>query len=100
MFKRILFSLVLAVTLALSVVPIRAAAPYTVAIIIVDDFTGVDLSSVKVPTDQDTCAVNLEGQAFIGRGASAGAPLPTAHGDLVYAQLQDMVKTAKADAFI
>jgi hypothetical protein len=103
MFKRpstvLVISLVLLLTLVLQSVPVYAAN-YTVAILIVDDFTGVDLSSVQAPSSQDSCAVNLEGQAFIGRGASAGAPLPKAHGDLVYLQLQEMVTKAQADAFI
>src|SRR5258706_16269994 len=103
MFKRqtigLIFSLVLLFTLTVQSVPVYAAN-YTVAILIVDDFTGVDLSAVQAPPSQDSCAVSLEGQAFAFRGASAGAPLPKAHGDLVYLQLQEMVAKLQADAFI
>src|SRR5579872_1720245 len=96
----LLVSVIVLLALTLQLAPIRAQNPYAVAILVVDDFTGDDLSSVPSSTSQDTCAVSLEGQAFIARGASAGSPITAAHGDLVYGQFQDMVMSLNADAFV
>jgi hypothetical protein len=95
-----LISLVILSAIVPQVVPIRAQSNNSVAILVVDDFSGNDLSSIQVPPDQDTCAVNLESQAFVGRGASAGAPITAPHGDLVYAELQDLVTTLHVEAFV
>jgi hypothetical protein len=96
----LLISLVLLLTLTLQLAPIRAQSRHTVAILVVDDFSAIDLSSVQVASDQETCAVSVEGQAFIGRGASAGAPITSPHGALVYAELQDIVTKLGAEAFV
>lgn len=74
---------------------------YAVAILIVDDFTGVDLAEIDVPADQQTCAVSLEGQAYAARGASAeDAPISEPHGELVYAELEALIADAQAEAYI
>ncbi len=95
-----LISLVILSTIVQQVAPIRAQTNNAVAILVVDDFTGNDLSSIQAPPNQDTCAVNLESQAFVGRGASAGAPITAPHGDLVYTELQDLVTTLRVEGFV
>jgi hypothetical protein len=70
----------------------QAQGPYHVVILVVDDFTNLDWSALS--TEQfdsaDNCAVSLESQAFAVRGVSA-APIPQPHGEIVYAEMEDML---------
>jgi hypothetical protein len=103
MFKRIL---TLGITLLVLAIPFaqitQAQAPYTVVILVVDDFTGVDLAAINAAPPQPvegSCAVSLEGQAFAMRGAAAGTT-PVPHGEVVYAQLQELLTQLQAPANI
>ena len=70
---------------------IEAQGSNSVTILVVDDFTGSDLEILNPQgvDQQDNCAVNLEGQAFATRGFSAD-PITMPHGELVYAQLEEL----------
>ncbi len=72
---------------------------HPVVILVVDDFTGeaIDVSGLDA---SDSCAVSFEEQAFAVRGAAAGSTGDMAHGDLVYAQLEEMLVDAGADSTI
>ncbi len=81
--------------------PARAQGTYEVVILVVDDFGGTDLASLAPGSyaADEACAVSLEGQAFAVRGVSAD-PIPVPHGDLVYAQLEELISEAGAESFI
>src|SRR5574341_1937968 len=83
-----------------------------VAILIIDDFKPVpekvDMDQLTKereqlkgpppndlsPSPQDNCIVTTDGQYFSGQGASGSAwPSPTPHGQLVYEELQYLIKT-------
>lgn len=83
------------------VAPARAQGTYEVVILVVDDFGGTDLASLAPGSyaANEACAVSLEGQAFAVRGVSAD-PVPVPHGDLVYAQLEELISEAGAESFI
>jgi subtilase family protein len=74
---------------------------YHVALLIVDDFTGVEVASTTSSQYQSgqNCGVNLEGQAFITRGMSA-TPITVPHGQLVYNELIDLVLNVGASSYI
>jgi hypothetical protein len=89
--------ILLAVTLFLLAsgpIPAHMQAPYTVAILVVDDFGSTDLADVEA-APADNCAVSLESQAFAVRGVSA-VPITVPHGDLVYAELQGLLEDVGA----
>ncbi len=90
-----LLLIALIVSPALAVRPVHGQTPYRVAIIVADDFSGVDLASVA--TDQfgadSSCTLSLEGQAFAVRGASA-EPIDMPHGELVAGELQELIDDA------
>jgi hypothetical protein len=82
-------------------IPAGAQPPYHVAILVVDDFSGVDLAEFD-PAQFDAasnCAVSLESQAFVVGGVSAD-PIEVPHGDLVYAELEQMIEDAGAGDLI
>ncbi len=105
MFRRyslIVFSLVFAYLLMIHPAisnPAVQAQPgddFTVGIIVMDDFTGLDLRE----TEQDLgpnaanrmCAVNVEGQAYFTRGASADSlTVDAPHGEVVVAQIEELL---------
>ncbi|MEW6578730.1 MAG: S8 family serine peptidase [Chloroflexota bacterium] len=78
--------------------PSRAQSTYEVVILVVDDFSGASLAPGSYAADE-ACAVSLEGQAFAVRGVSAD-PIPVPHGDLVYAQLEELISEAGAEGFV
>jgi hypothetical protein len=86
---------------AQSSVPASAQGSYHVVIIVADDFSGIALDSVDTGQfdSSDNCTVSLEGQAYAVRGASAD-PIDETHGDLVYAQLEELVGDANAGSVI
>ena len=95
---RTVFVLLLVVVIAspaLAIGTVHGQTPYRVAIIVADDFTGIDLADVA--TDQfsadSNCTVSLEGQSFAVRGASA-TPLDMPHGELVTSELQELIDSA------
>ncbi|HMM28492.1 MAG TPA: S8/S53 family peptidase [Aggregatilineaceae bacterium] len=79
----------------------RALGAHQVVILVADDFTSPDLADLAGRTYDPgaTCAVSLEGQAFAVRGVSA-APIPAPHGELVMAELEELVADANAADFI
>jgi hypothetical protein len=80
---------------------VEAQGDFTVTIIVADDFSGQDLSSVD-PTQfgtDDNCAVSLEGQAYAVRGVSAD-PITAPHGDLVVAELEELIEDAGASSYL
>jgi hypothetical protein len=90
--KTTLIGLVIVMSLALlapGMVPARAQAPYTVAILVADDFGNTDLADVQAAS-ADNCAVNLESQAYFARGASA-APITEPHGAIVVEELSGLL---------
>lgn len=76
--------------------PAAAQSNFSVVILVVDDFTGepVDAAEIAAAHPEENCAVNLEGQAYATRGASAtvAAELPP-HGALVEEQLNSLLTT-------
>ncbi len=98
--KTCLIGLVMVVSLGLiapGMVPAQAQGPYTVAILVVDDFGVTDLADVQA-SSADNCAVSLESQAFIARGASA-TPITEPHGEIVYNELAGLLEdVGTADA--
>lgn len=95
----VLHTITLLLLLCLARGILQAQSNFVVAILVVDDFTGVDLSALDVP-QSDACAVSLEGQAFFRRGAAAGDPITEPHGELVYAQFEEMVTDLQAEDFV
>ena len=102
--SRLLFRTVvlLAVSLVLAfggVAHVMMQANHTVVILVVDDFTGeaLDVSDYDA---NDSCAVSFEEQAFAVRGAAAGTVGEATHGDLVFAQLEEMLEDADVDSVI
>lgn len=81
--------------------PVHAQGEYQVVILVVDDFTSPDLSDLADESyaEDEACAISLEGQAFAVRGVSAN-PITVPHGDLVMEQLEEMVASANAGAFV
>jgi hypothetical protein len=77
-----------------------AQGNYSVAILVVDDFGGVNLSEVEGGESGDNCAVNLEGQAYVTRGAVAEGATTLTHGELVYGQLEQMIGEFGAESFV
>jgi hypothetical protein len=75
--------------IAPGMVPAQAQAPYTVAILVVDDFGVTDLADVQA-SSADNCAVSLESQAYIARGVSA-TPITEPHGVMVYNELAGLL---------
>jgi len=86
---------------ALPGVPASAQGNYDVVIIVADDFSGIALDTVNTGQfdSSDNCTVSLEGQAFAVRGVSAD-PIDETHGDLVYAQLAELIDDANASSVI
>jgi subtilisin family serine protease len=86
---------------ALPSVPASAQGSYDVVIIVADDFSGLPLDTVDTGQfdSSDNCTVSLEGQAFAVRGASVD-PIDETHGDLVYAQLDELLSDANAGGVI
>jgi hypothetical protein len=82
-------------------VPASAQGDYNVVIIVADDFSDSTLDTVDTGQfdSSDNCTVSLEGQAFAVRGVSAD-PIDEAHGDLVYAQLEELLADANAGSAI
>lgn len=97
-------ALVVALSLgALSgVAPAAAQGPYTVAILVVDDFGLTDLAAVDLSAFEagQSCAISLEGQAFAVRGATADPLTAQSHGDVVLGQLEEMITEAGAEEMI
>lgn len=66
-----------------------------VALVIVDDFTGIDLSAVRDTYNEDaTCVVDLEGQGYAVRGASGTELEDVPHGEVVLAQVEELLAQA------
>jgi hypothetical protein len=105
--KRALFLTVAILLAAGFVFPIQPGVPadaqgtYTVVIVVADDFSGRTLDTIDTGQfdSSDNCTVSLEGQAFAVRGAS-DAPINETHGDLVYAQLDELIDGAGASSAI
>ena len=74
---------------------VGARGNYSVVLLVVDDFSGRTLDTVDTRQfdSGDNCTVSLEGQAFAVRGAS-DTPINETHGDLVYAQLEELIGDA------
>lgn len=83
------------------VAPISAQGDYSVVIIVADDFSGTALDAVDPGQfdSADNCTVSLEGQAYAVRGVSAD-PITVPHGDLVYAQLVELINNANVGSAI
>ncbi|MBN1562475.1 MAG: hypothetical protein JXA10_01455 [Anaerolineae bacterium] len=81
--------------------PAAAQSNFDVAILVVDDFSDTDLSAAEAEdlADGENCALNLEGQSFAVRGVSAN-PIDVPHGDLVYAQIEELLDEANASNWI
>lgn len=79
----------------------RAQGEHEVVILVVDDFTGPDLSDLADAAYEEdaACTISLEGQAFAIRGVAAD-PITVPHGELVMEQLEEMVASADAGGFI
>jgi hypothetical protein len=82
-------------------IPAGAQGNYSVVIVVADDFSGRALDTVDTGQfdSSDNCTVSLEGQAFAVRGAS-DAPINETHGDLVYAQLDELIADAGASSAV
>jgi hypothetical protein len=80
---------------------VQAQGPYRVAILVADDFTNLDWSTLSTEqfSSGDNCAVSLESQAFAVRGVSA-APIAQPHGEVVYSELEDMLPSVAASDLI
>jgi hypothetical protein len=70
-----------------------------VVILVVDDFTGQALDVTDYDAN-DSCAVSFEEQAFAVRGAAVGTVEEATHGDLVFAQLEELLEVADVDSVI
>src|SRR5512133_2638512 len=95
MFKARFFT-ILFVVLLQAIYPassIKARQPYSIAILVVDDFTGSDITEVPAFEPGENCAVNLEEQAFAVRGMT-DMPLEQPHGEVVYTQIESMLTEA------
>ena len=86
---------------ALPSVPASAQGDYDVVIIVADDFSGNALGTIDTGQfdRSEKCSVNLEGQAFAVRGVSAD-PIDEPHGNLVFAQLEELLDDANAGSAI
>lgn len=66
-----------------------------VALVIVDDFTGAEVSPSRATYDDgDTCVINLEGQGYAVRGASGTSLEGVPHGTIILSQVEELVKNA------
>lgn len=79
----------------------HAQGEHQVVILVVDDFTSADIADLAGESfePEAACAVSLEGQAFAIRGVAAN-PIPVPHGELVLAELEELVADAGAEGFI
>lgn len=99
--KLAVFLMVLSVlSLVLGVNPTSTQAqtePQSVVILVVDEFSVVDLESIRQAefAVDETCAVNLQGQGYAVRGASTDTSVvDVLHGEVVYSQIETMWKDA------
>lgn len=103
-FSRLLFrsAIVLGVSFVLAFGGVKHLMMQTtqnVVILVVDDFTG-ETPDVSDYDANDSCAVSFEEQAFAVRGAATGTVEEATHGDLVFAQLEEMLEDAGVDSAI
>lgn len=98
---QVLFTVTICILLAVGFAPVAqlasAQGDYAVAIIVADDFSGTPLDALNAAQfdANDNCTVSLEGQAYAVRGVSAD-PIDVPHGDLVLAQINDLLDDAVA----
>lgn len=97
-FSRLLFrsAIVLGVSVVLAfggVSHLLMQTNQNVVILVVDDFTG-ETPDVSDYAADDSCAVSFQEQAFAVRGAAAGTAQETPHGELVFAQLEELLEDA------
>jgi hypothetical protein len=79
----------------------HAQGSRSVVILVVDDFTSDEVAADDFTdaTAADSCAVNVESQAFAVRGVSA-EPVEVTHGELVYGELEELLEDASAESAI
>lgn len=97
-------SLVVCALLVITMLPAGFASAQDspgVVIIVVDDFSSQSLDALDTEEydSEDNCAISLEGQAFAVRGVAAD-PIEEPHGELVYAQVEELVDAAGASGAI
>jgi len=95
---RLLLVAALGLGIAGGAAPAAAQGPYTVAILVVDDFGATDMAELDLDAFEEdaSCAISLEGQAFAVRGATADPLAGQAHGDVVLGQLEEMIAEFEA----
>lgn len=100
MFKRFLL-VMLVLMLAVPNVAAQERGAANVVIIVVDDFSGVELTAEDVEDlgEDDACVLNVEGQGFRTRGLSVDN-LEDPHGTMVSSQIQAALITLGAGANI
>lgn len=93
----LLLCAVLVAGIAPVALPASAQGTYSVAIIVADDFSGTPLDAIDTAQfgADDNCTVSLEGQAYAVRGVAAD-PIDVPHGDLVLAQINELLDDAGA----
>lgn len=98
---QVLFTVTICVLLVMGVAPVAlpasAQGAYSAAIIVADDFSGTPLDALDAGQfgADENCTVSLEGQAYAVRGVAAD-PIDVPHGELVLAQINELLDDAGA----
>lgn len=108
--RKLHFLIVSILAFLLIAAPVLTASPRSVSaqglnvvLLVVDDFTGLKVEEVREEqlVAGENCAINIRGQGFAVRGASADtAKIDVPHGNVVYSQIEELWTQAGSPANI